>query len=139
MPRSSSNLKPMRSAWPGAKDLLSYIRAARRRLGGEAISVRYLETMIDFLAWADRYVEQLDPLSDTERSEDFERPSNDYGGDDEKWKRGLARLVGSLWKDAWKVGTDYTVPDEDSDSGWSYREKSVFEPVRPGEDSEDDD
>ena len=124
-------------AWHRAKYLRRYIRAARRRLGGEAISVRYLETMIDFLAWADRYVEQLDPLSDTERCEDFERPSNDYGGDDEKWKRGLARLVGSLWKDAWKVGTDYTVLDEDSDNTWSYREKSVFEP--PSEDSEDDD
>ena len=97
-----------------------------------------MKSMIDFLAWADRYVEQLDPLSETPRCEDFERPSNDYGGDDDKWKRGLARLVGSLWKDAWKVGTDYTGLEEDSDNGWSYRERPVFEPVRPDEDKDDD-
>ena len=126
-------------AWHRARYLRRYIRAARRRLTGEVIAVRYLETMVDFLVWADRYVEQLDPLSDTPRCEDFERPSNDYGSDDEKWKRGLARLVGSLWKDAWKVGEDYSVLDKDSDNAWSFRERSVFEPARPGEDSDDDD
>lgn len=102
-------------AWHRARYLRRYLRAARRRLASENISVRYLETSIDFLAWADRYVEQLDPLSDAPRSEDFERPSNDYAGDEEKWKKGLARLVGSLWKDAWKVGKDYRVPRKASD------------------------
>jgi hypothetical protein len=103
------------------------------------IPVRHLETTIDFLGWADRYVEQLDPLSDTARSEDFERPANDYGSDDEKWKRGLARLVGSLWKDAWKAGKDYKVARKNPDDYWSYGEKSVFELESPGEDPEDDD
>jgi len=126
-------------AWHRARYLRRYIRAARRRLAGEVIPVRYLESMIDFLAWADRYVEQLDPLSDTPRSEDFERPSNDYGSDEDKWKKGLARLVGSLWKDAWKVGKDYGVSRKDRDPYWSYREKSIFEPESPGEDSDDDD
>jgi hypothetical protein len=126
-------------AWHRARYLRRYIGAARRRLDGEVIAVRYLKSMIDFLAWADRYVEQLDPLIDAPRCEDFERPSNDYGSDDEKWKRGLARLVGSLWKDAWKIGQDYAVQDEDSDNSWSYRERSVFEPARPGKDSDDDD
>jgi hypothetical protein len=95
--------------------------------------------MIDFLAWADRYVEQLDPLSEAPRMEDFERPSNDYGSDEDKWKKGLARLVGSLWKDEWKVGKDYTAARKDPDNYWSHREKSVFELVSPDEDAEDDD
>jgi hypothetical protein len=125
-------------AWHRARYLRRYIRAARRRLTGEALSVRYLGTIIDFLAWADRYVEQLDPLIEAPRVEDFERPSNDYGSDDEKWKRGLARLVGSLWKHAWKVGKDYAVPRKDPDNYWSQREKSVFE-LKPDEESEDDD
>jgi len=123
-------------AWHRARYLRRYLRAARRRLGGEALSVRYLDSLIDYLAWADRYVEQLDPLSDVPRVEDFERPSNDYGSDDDKWKRGLARLVGSLWKDAWKVGKDYAVPAK-PDNHWSH-EKSAFE-LSSDEESDDDD
>jgi hypothetical protein len=126
-------------AWHRARYLRRYLRAARLRLSGEALSVGYLGTTIDFLAWADRYVEQLDPLIDAPRVEDFERPSNDYGSEDEKWKRGLARLVGSLWKDAWKVGKDYAVPAKNPDNYWSQREKSVFELESPDEESEDDD
>jgi hypothetical protein len=126
-------------AWHRARYLRRYLRAARRSLTGEALSVRYLGTIIDFLAWADRYVEQLDPLIEAPRVEDFERPSNDYGSDDEKWKRGLARLVGSLWKDAWKVGKDYAVPRKNPENYWSHREKSVFELESPDEQSEDDD
>lgn len=125
-------------AWHRARYLRRYIRAARRRLNGEVPSVRYLDTIIDFLAWADRYVEQLDPLIDAPRVKDFERPSNDYGSDDEKWKRGLARLVGSLWKDAWKVGKVYAAPRKNPDNYWSDREKSIFELESPDEDSEDD-
>jgi hypothetical protein len=127
-------------AWHRARYLRRYVRTLRRRLAAQMIPVRYLETSIDFLAWADRYVEQLDPLSAAPRSDDFERPSNDYGGDEEKWKRGLARLVGSLWKDAWKIGKDYTVPPrKNPDDYWSsYGEKSVFEVGSSSEQSEDD-
>ena len=126
-------------AWHRARYLRRYIHATRRLLAGQEIPVRYLETTVDFLAWADRYVGQLDPLSDAPRSDDFERPSNDYGSDDDKWKKGLARLVGSLWKDAWKSSKDYTVPRRNPNDHWSYREKSVFELESPGENPEDED
>ena len=42
---------------------------------------------------------------------------------------------GSLWKDAWKVGKNYTVQAKDSDNYWSHREQSVFELESPDEEA----
>jgi hypothetical protein len=66
-------------AWHRARYLRRYIRAARRRVAPSTIEARYLNTTLDYLAWAERYVDQLDPLSTSPRLEDFERPTNEYG------------------------------------------------------------
>jgi hypothetical protein len=126
-------------AYHRARYLRRYIRAARRRVAGSTIDASYLSSTIDYLAWAERYVEQLDPLSSAPRVEDFERPTNEYGSDDDKWKKGVARLLGAPWKDAWKIGKDYTPPPKDPHNYWySSREKSVFEVGSPPDDEEDD-
>jgi hypothetical protein len=116
-------------AWHRARYLRRYVRAARRRVADTAIEASYLGTTLNYLAWAERYVEQLDPLSLAPRLQDFERPTNEYGSDDEKWKRAIARLLGAHWKDAWKIGKDYAgLSDKDSAvSLYSSREESVFE------------
>jgi hypothetical protein len=74
-------------------------------------------------------VDQLDPLSPALRLEDFERPTSEFGSDDEKWKKGVARLLGVPWKDAWKIGKDYVMRQrkDPHDHWYSYRDKSVFE------------
>lgn len=96
-------------------------------------------TTLDYLAWAQAYVDQLDPLTSAVRHEDYEKPANEYGNDDEKWKKGLARLVGAPWKDAWKVGQECMPPPRRPNDYWySTREKSVFE-VGAAPESESDD
>jgi hypothetical protein len=128
-------------SWHRARYLRYYIRAARRRIAGSAIEASYLNTTLDYLAWAEGYVEQLDPLSAAPRLEDFERPTNEYGSDDEKWKKGVARLLGAPWKDAWKIGKDYAAPQrKNSGNYWSsYRDKSVFEVGSAATNNEEDD
>jgi hypothetical protein len=49
-------------AWHRARDLRRYIRAAHRRIGTRKNEARYLNETLDYLAWAERYVDQLDPL-----------------------------------------------------------------------------
>jgi hypothetical protein len=126
-------------AWHRARYLRRYLRAARRQVE-ESIEASYLNTTLDYLAWGERYVDQLDPLSPNPRLEDFERPTNEYGSDDDKWKRGVARLLGAPWKEAWKIGKDYTPPPKKpNDYYYSSREKSVFEVGSAANTDDDDD
>jgi hypothetical protein len=120
-------------AWHRACYLRRYIRAARRRIGDGRIDARYLNESLDYLAWGDRYVDQLDPLTPTPRGGDFERPSNEYGPTEASWKDGRARLVGGQWKDAWKLGKVFAKPPEKRPGDYIYygREKSVFEVKLP--------
>jgi hypothetical protein len=127
-------------AWHRARYLRRYVRAVRRQVGSSAIEACYLNTTLDYLAWAERYLDQLDPLSRAPRLQDFERPTNEYGSDDDKWKKGVARLLGAPWKDAWKIGKDYTPPPKDPNDYWySTRERSVFEVVLASSDEAGDD
>ena len=116
-------------AWHRARYLRRYIHALRRRVTGSIVEASYLNTTLDYLAWAERYVDQLDPLSPALRLEDFERPTSEFGSEDEKWKKGVARLLGVPWKEAWKFGKDYAVQQrkDPQDYWYSYRDKSVFE------------
>jgi hypothetical protein len=127
-------------AWHRARYLRRYIYAMRRQVGSSPIEAHYLDKTLDYLAWAERYLDQLDPLSRAPRLQDFERPTNEYGSDDDKWKKGVARLLGAHWKDAWKIGKDYTPPPKDPNDYWySTRERSVFEVGSASGDEADDD
>jgi hypothetical protein len=122
-------------AWHRARYLRRYVAAARRTLGSQALPVRFRKETIDFLNWAEGYVNQLDPLHPARRTGAFEKNSPYYHGDLEDMKKSFGRLLGSQWPSAWKLGQDYTPKPT---AGYSYREKSVFE-VGSVEGQDDDD
>jgi hypothetical protein len=112
-------------AWHRARYLGRYIRAARRAVGDRVITARFHGENLNYLDWAERYISQLDPLNSADRTGEFEEGSNyQYQRDLDSMKKAFGRLLGSDWPDAWKISADYTPEPR---SGWSYREKSVFE------------
>jgi hypothetical protein len=119
-------------AWHRARYLRRYVQAARRQLEQATLKVRFRDQIIDFLAWAERYIDQLDPLQPASRTGEFEKKDCYYHADLERMKKAFGRLLGSDWSGAWKRGKDYTPKPT---TGWSYREKSVFE-VELGEPTE---
>jgi hypothetical protein len=126
-------------AWHRARYLRRYIQAARRMLGQESIRARFRKESVDFLSWAEGYVDQLDPLGAQPRSEDFEsRPSGYAGNDLERMKASFGRLLGSEWESAWKTGVDYTPEEVPPSERWrlAYQKRSVFEVGGSGEDDE---
>jgi len=125
-------------AWHRARYLRRYIRAARDALGGEVLPARFRDKTIDYLDWAERYVNQLDPLERPLRSGEFEASSTyHFQNDLDRMKKSFGRLLGADWAEAFKLGQDYA-PEPESDRRWPYREKSVFE-VRSADESADDD
>jgi hypothetical protein len=122
-------------AWHRARYLRRYVVAARRALGSQALPVRFREETINFLTWAEGYVNQLDPLHSARRTGAYEKHNPYYHGDLEDMKKSFGRLLGSQWSSAWKLGQDYTPKPT---AGYSYREKSVFE-VGSVEAQDDDD
>lgn len=93
-------------AWHRARYLRRYIVAARRTLGAATIRVRFQKEQIDYLAWAERYVDELDPLNPAPRSVEFLECTGRYMNDLERMKDAFGRLLGSEWADAWKLGAD---------------------------------
>jgi hypothetical protein len=145
--RQEANAKLIRQletdagAWHRARYLRRYVRAARKQLGEQSLRATFRTEVIDFLDWANEYVNQLDPLHALERSTDFqESGSYHYQTDIDRIKEGFARLLGGDWSHAWKLGKDYSPPPQTPDRwGYSYREKSVFEVPRPEQAASKDD
>jgi hypothetical protein len=114
-------------AWHRARYLRHYLRAARKVLGSQRIPARFLEGTVDFLDWAERYVDQLDPLEAAFRTGEFEESSGyHFQNDLDRMKNAFGRLLGADWSSAWKHGKDYT-PNPESNRQWHYGKKSVFE------------
>ena len=63
-------------------------------LGGESV---------DFLSWAEHYLDQLDPLSQTPRDEDLEDESIRQYNDGESIQKTLGRLLGRYWQESTKA------------------------------------
>jgi hypothetical protein len=127
-------------AWHRARYLRRYIQAARKRLGEHPLRAAFREDTVNFLDWAEQYVNQLDPLHALARSDDFDKSSSyQYQADVDRLKNAFARLLGSDWPHAWKVGKDYSPPPKTTDQ-WRYacREKSVFEVTLPGPEPDTD-
>jgi hypothetical protein len=120
-------------AWHRARYLRRYIQAARKRLGEHPLRAAFLNETINFLDWAEQYVNQLDPLHALPRSDEFERDRVGYHHVEiEQLKKSFARLLGSDWENAWKLGKDYSPPPK-SERHWYCGEKSVFEVDVPPE------
>jgi hypothetical protein len=112
-------------AWHRARYLRRYIQAARKSLGQQPLGATFHDQVIDFLTWAETYVNQLDPLHSAPRTGEFEKNSYHYQSDLDRMKEAFSRLFGGEWTRAWKVGKDYT-PKPKSEPHWYYGEKSVF-------------
>ena len=97
-------LEAQAGAWHRARYLRAYLRAARRALDSRTLTVDLLGTPTDFLSWAERYVNQLDPLQPEARDPVFAHErSFQYGADDKRMQDELQRLLGHTWEHASKL------------------------------------
>ena len=101
-------LEAQAGAWLRARFLRSYLRALRRALdrdGTKGLVAKRQEETVDFLAWAQHYVDQLDPLCATLHDPDLETEhSGFYSSRDKNVNETLDRLFGNRWSEAFKVG-----------------------------------
>jgi hypothetical protein len=110
-------------AWHRARYLRRYLAVARKSLGAQPLPANFRNEAVDFIEWAERYVNQLDPLHVSNRTGEFDDSSrHQYQSDHEK--KALGRLLGGDWQNAFKLGTDYRPKRRPS---WFYGEKPVFE------------
>lgn len=97
-------LEAQAGAWLRARFLRSYLRALKRALGEQTVEASLEKQPVDFLAWAVRYVDQLDPLSPTPHDADLMDESLRKYGSEEGVRQTLSRLMGRHWQEAWKMG-----------------------------------
>lgn len=64
-------LEAQAGAWFRARIFRVYLRALRRTLEGRMIKAALQDASVDFGAWAEHYVDQLDPLSVTAHDPDL--------------------------------------------------------------------
>jgi hypothetical protein len=109
-------LEAQAGAWHRAQYLRRYVRAARRALGSGTLTVQRGTEPVDFLGWAEHYVNQLDPLHPQPRDPDFAHEHDFYYGAEEKRHREtLERLIGHTWEHTRKICADPIAIAEESD------------------------
>jgi hypothetical protein len=97
-------LERQAGAWLRATQLRRYLRAFRRAAGTKTITAKLREDTVDFLAWADSFVNQLDPLHTAPREPDMKpEPSYHYRSDEEELRESLSRLTGLTWHQSFKI------------------------------------
>jgi hypothetical protein len=97
-------LEAQAGAWARAQLLRRYLRAARRSLGDQTITADRQGQPIDFLAWAEHYVNQLDPLHPEPRDPDLAHERTfQYGADEKRFTEELQRLLGHTWEGSAKL------------------------------------
>lgn len=97
-------LETQAGAWARAQFLRRYLRAARRSLGDRTLTANLQGANIDFLAWAERYVNQLDPLHAEPRNPDFAHEHSwQYNSEEKRFTDELQRLFGHGWEHAAKL------------------------------------
>jgi hypothetical protein len=126
-------LEAQAGAWFRARLLRSYLRAQHRALGETKLQATRQGVAIDFLEWAQHYVDQLDPLSRRPHDTDMKEDRSSYGSGPEKLQQTLARLLGRDWQEAWKMGkTALRMPPRASSSflhGGNDDEGMVYSPA----------
>ena len=94
-------LETQAGAWFRARSLRAYLRALRRRVPqGLRVKVRDGEPL-DFLDWAESYINAMDPLHEAPRIEEFEREDYSWRAAEEA-KAEFSRLSGHDWADPGK-------------------------------------
>lgn len=100
-----AELERQAGAWARARMLGRYVRAARRALEpGQTLHVKVANLEVDFLAWAEGYISQMDPLSPAPRNPD-QRPNEStyYGSHEEDARKAMHRLFSHSWPKAMKL------------------------------------
>lgn len=95
-------LETIAGAWHRARALRTFVRAARRQLGAHVLQTELLGQPTDFVAWAERYINQLDPAHELPRDADLVGPRHLYYGPSDLTET-LSRLSGQNWKQSWKL------------------------------------
>ena len=110
-------LERQAGAWSRAQLLRRYLRAARRATAPDGFFVESANGPLDFLSWAEHYVNQLDPLHPEPHDPDlkYDRTAYSYGEDEKRPMQELRRLMGHSWESATKLLAATTDVDEDSD------------------------
>jgi len=119
-------LEHQAGAWHRAQFLRRYIRAARRALGADSITLELHGQPTDFLAWAEQYIDQLDPLSAADHDSDLTPERSYYSDSDRDRLQGeLRRLSGHTWERASKLvaeptesNDEPTADEDDHDDDW---------------------
>jgi hypothetical protein len=105
-------LERQAGAWQRARMLRAYLRSARRVLGNAKLYSTLLGEKVDFLDWAEKYVNQLDPLHPSARNRDLEKGHSYYTPMEEKMEAALLRLIGEEWEATPKLAIE---PSHQSD------------------------
>ncbi|MGB9330076.1 MAG: hypothetical protein WCB10_04845 [Steroidobacteraceae bacterium] len=108
-------LETQAGAWFRARMLRGYLRAlCRCAPQGLRVKVRDGEPL-DFLHWAESYINAMDPLHATPRVEEFEGEEYSWRAAEEA-KAEFSRLSGHAWARSWKIsGGASTQCDTDED------------------------
>ncbi len=97
-------LERQAGAWIRARSLQRYLRALRRTVGEARIQGTLGNDKVDFLLWAEKYVDQLDPLSSTPRNPVQQRERSPYWNSEEQdLKHLLSRFFGCERSLPWKL------------------------------------
>lgn len=115
-----AELERQTGAWHRAQYLRCYLRAARRTTGNGTIEVSLQGRNIDFLAWADHYINQLDPLHAEPHDPNLIPDRPRYGSQKELLEAELTRFSGHAWDSAWQLTAPpaaIEVPDDEIDDG----------------------
>jgi hypothetical protein len=110
-------LESQAGAWLRGRLLRSYLRALRRTTGGK-FDVVLEGSTLDFLSWAQHYVDQLDPLASEPHDLDLMDEGLKKFGQDDEIRKSLSRLLGRHWQECLKPGglhrTTHTTTEGDS-------------------------
>jgi hypothetical protein len=85
----------------------------RREIDDVRLEAKLQDRPVDFIAWAEHYVDQLDPLRKTPHDPDLEEDRPMYRTVGDEVKEAASRMMGLEWQTAWKLrnpdsGTDPT-------------------------------
>jgi hypothetical protein len=107
-------LESQAGAWLRARTLRSYLRALRRAMADQRLEAKRGDDTVDFLEWAEHYVDQLDPLSSTPHDEDLMPDrSSYYSPVDKDVNETLGRLLGGKWHKAFKISPPKPASEDD--------------------------
>lgn len=115
-------LEAQAGAWMRARVLRAYLRAARRALGNQTLQASLQGEIVDFMAWADHYLDQLDPLSTAPHDSDLKQDRTFRYGNDQTLQRTLSRLLGLDWQDSSKLMSAGVAEDDASEIEDDYPE-----------------